>query len=237
MLRLKTQKYIEQRLHSANKNIKYDEYINKLIPYYIKVVHHRYQLEFSTKGWMTENNLDGSYCYSKKPWSSIAATPEWAAKLIICDNEETRDAFIITLGHEMAHKEKELCVFKYGLRYWRLIKFLNEIRADFRGAELMAGSNRQALITSCLYKRKYKEEEFGEEDNGNPFHPSWTNRLKYATYYDFNETLILDVAKDLKLNKKHLGDRFFVDKIAKEYKNKHVSLQPLPVPINEGDTD
>lgn len=97
---------------------------------------------------------------------------------------------MITIGHELTHKEKDFFSFRYILSY-KFISWVNEVHADFGAAEKMADSSRNKLILSMKYKLSLKQ-----TDNDSPTHPSWEKRLDYVSNYDFDETLIRKIAED-----------------------------------------
>ena len=120
----------------------------------------------------------------------ILVNAEWAARLALIEDQDTKDAFMITIGHELTHKEKDFFSFRYILSY-KFISWVNEVHADFGAAEKMADSSRNKLILSMKYKLSLKQ-----TDNDSPTHPSWEKRLDYVSNYDFDETLIRKIAED-----------------------------------------
>ena len=137
----------------------------------------------------------------------ILVNAEWAARLALIEDQDTKDAFMITIGHELTHKEKDFFSFRYILSY-KFISWVNEVHADFGAAEKMADSSRDKLILSMKYKLSLKQ-----TDNDSPTHPSWKRRLKYASNYDFDETLIRKIADDIGCH-----NEFLINKITSYYK-------------------
>jgi len=43
----------------------------------------------------------------------VLLNAEWAARIVLFDNESTMNAFKLTVGHELTHKEKEINRCKY----------------------------------------------------------------------------------------------------------------------------
>ena len=111
-----------------------------------------YKLKFKKGRGLTYNNLGANAGFFKN--SSIVATPEWAFQLII-NNEEAGLTFLITIGHELTHKEKEFNILKYGIKYIKMIAYTNEIHADFGAAQKMFNCNRKILIKAIDYKLNY----------------------------------------------------------------------------------
>lgn len=120
----------------------------------------------------------------------ILASQEWAIRLFL--NNEIKDAFTITIGHERVHLEKDFFykkpINKFGKKF---VNWVNEVHADFGAAEKMADSSRNKLILSMKYKLSLKQ-----TDNDSPTHPSWEKRLDYVSNYDFDETLIRKIAEN-----------------------------------------
>lgn len=231
-----SQVYIENRLQCArNHGIDVvDDYLSVLIPYYSIVAHHGFVLKFSKDFGLDPTDLDGSPgLYSpfwRRKWTKIYITPEWAVRVIIRHDQATHNAFLFTLGHEIAHKETEVCDMLCFGYCWRLIATLNEIRADFRSAELIANSNRQAFIDSCEYKNNVKKEN-GQISKDSPNHISWQKRIDLATNFDFNDELILHVASYLGYNLNNKLRIIAIRRIMKAYSNRHICLCPPPYKI------
>lgn len=120
----------------------------------------------------------------------------WTYNIAYNDNENTRYAFLITLGHELTHKDGDF----FELLYWGVnkdfIKWINEVHADFGAAQKMFDSNRSVLINSCQYKYNYKINH-NKKDIDTSSHPSWTRRKYYAEHFDFNSKLTQQIAKDI----------------------------------------
>ena len=127
------------------------------------------------------------------PRMSILVTPEWAAHLVLYNTDEVHNAFRITLGHELTHKEKQLCELQYSPFAMKLIAHVNEVHADFGGTQKMANSSKKALIESIEYKKQFRK-----NDKSDCFHPSWALRLKYAQIGSFDFNLIQEIARDVK---------------------------------------
>lgn len=140
---------------------------------------------------------------------SIIVSPEWAYTLMSSNNDNVNNAFLITIGHEITHKENDIH-FINGLSSFIFSCWINELHADFGAAEKMVNNNRQLLLESCKYKKervllwrqssKDKYSKFADllfnkipQD-----HPSWQQRIDYITNYNFNEELIRKIAKDTK---------------------------------------
>lgn len=139
---------------------------------------------------------------------------EWAAMCILFNDNDTRNAFIITLGHELTHKDGD---FKKKLKNKidkQFIYWINEVHADFGGVQKTYHSSRRALVNSCEYKYNYKIKQ-KREDEDKTTHPSWQRRKEYAEKYNFDETLIKRIANDTGCNNATLIEQAisFYDKI------------------------
>lgn len=123
--------------------------------------------------------------------NKIILNAEWAARIILYNNSKTKNAFLITIGHELTHKEKEISRFAWKRNDRKFIAQLNEIHADFGAAQKMVNSSRERLINSIDYKKRLKK-----IDKGDFVHPSWKRRGYYANNFNFNKTLVYQVAND-----------------------------------------
>lgn len=128
------------------------------------------------------------------PPNYILVSPEWATKLLLYNNEATQNAFLITLGHEITHNEGDFPDINYQKNDKRFINWVNEVHADFGGAEKMGSSNRNKLIASIVYKRSFKKKKKWNKDYST--HPSWNKREEYVTNYNFDEILIKKIATE-----------------------------------------
>lgn len=138
----------------------------------------------------------------------IIASPEWAARLFLFDSEATRNAFTITIGHEITHIDGDFPNTKLTRNDKKFVNWVNEVHADFGAAEKMVEYNRQKLIGSMQYKMDAKKEprckllnKFTKKvlnllHSDEYTHPSWETRLEYATNYDFDENLIKRIATE-----------------------------------------
>lgn len=145
----------------------------------------------------------------------ILCSQEWAVQLL--SDKDSNNPFLITLGHEVSHKEQHFKVKKLKWQDKRFVNWSIEVFCDFNGAKLFVNSCRKDLINSCIYKLKFKK-RFADTAS----HPSWIRRIEYATNYDFNEKLIARIAHDTKCNNKNL-----IDAVTKFYQNRYIQLYPF----------
>lgn len=143
----------------------------------------------------------------------ILISPEWAVRLVLFDDEETKNAFKITLGHELTHKDGDYFKLLSFGKNKRFVNYTNEVHADFGAAEKMVNSDRKKLIASMNYKLSLKANNKNTND-----HPSWNTRKYYAENYNFNKKLIERIAKDVGCNNKDL-----IEKVC-EYYNSDIIL-------------
>lgn len=128
--------------------------------------------------------------------NTIAISYGWALHLIHNQNEETDNAFRITIGHELGHKAGDFPIsmkYMFSRNAMKLIFWSNEVQHDFYAAKIMVDYSRDALISSMKYKIKLKK-----NNKSDLSHPSWVKRLYYAERFDFNEDLIKQIAIDTK---------------------------------------
>lgn len=151
----------------------------------------------------------------------IILNSRWAYQIVKDNNEQTRNAFCITIGHELTHKEGDICKSKYGIGARRFICWVNEVHCDFGGAQKMADSDREKLLMSCEYKQDIKKsnikvKKFNKKtkksDEDAESHPDWEKRINYVKEYDFNEKLIKKIAEDVNFH-----DEEIIQRVCHEY--------------------
>lgn len=131
--------------------------------------------------------------------SYVICSYEWAVQLVINDSEDTFNAFLITLGHELAHKDGDFSVL-----FWerkrkcyickedrKFVNWVTEVHHDFAATEKIVGSSKEKLIESIDYKIAVKP-----NNTDSPSHPSWKQRKLYAEMGAFNRKLIDIIALD-----------------------------------------
>lgn len=133
----------------------------------------------------TPNSLNAS---SMLP-GGVLFSKEWAVRAVLFDGDETRNAFMVAVGHELSHKEKEYPRLRYSGCDREFIAKTNEVLADYNGAKRMLHSSRRDLLRSIFYKRQHRI-SMGKEDTGDRAHPSWERRAYYVTKYNFDAKLI-----------------------------------------------
>lgn len=122
----------------------------------------------------------------------IIFNSEWAAHLMLSRDEETLNAFKATMGHELAHKDNDYVFWEFWTKDKKFVNWVNEVHADFGGAEKSFDLSRENQICALQYKLIYK----GKRDKDTAGHPSWKRRLEYVTKHNFNEHLIELIAAD-----------------------------------------
>lgn len=194
MISKETKKYIQRIANKKRISIP-DNYTEALSEYCLLVEKRGHKLEFRTGRNLAPDSLGANAGLFGR--SSIVVTPEWAAKLVFENADDTRNAFLITLGHELTHKDKEIFPLRFGFRWMSLIAYINEIHADYSAAQKMVESKRSILLKSVDYKRYHKVEIRGIQDKDTPEHPSWTRRKSYIESFNFDAQLIRKIALDL----------------------------------------
>jgi len=133
----------------------------------------------------------------------IIFNSEWAAHLVLLHDEQTRNAFKGTIGHELAHKDNDFVFWEFGTKDKKFVNWVNEVHADFTGADKSFDLRRDEQIRALQYKLMYK----GKKDKDTSGHPSWKKRLEYITKYNFDSQLIMQIASDVGCkNQKLIGN-------------------------------
>lgn len=152
----------------------------------------KYPITFIGDFIYSKNEL-GASSYSKY----IVFSPEWGYQLLTNKDKNIVNAFLLTMKHEEAHKEKEFKPVNINDKHFSNI--VTEIHCDFRGAELAFQSNRQTFIDSLNFKiQLIGLDKFciTHDEGCLSYHPSWNKRVYYAANYNFDEKLIRRVALD-----------------------------------------
>ena len=129
----------------------------------------------------------------------IICSYEWAVQLIIGNEEDVINSFLITLGHELAHKDGDYAFLCWDRKnkhyihkkYRKFVNWVTEVHHDFAAAQKMADSSKEKLLASIDFKIKLKPDS---EDSLT--HPSWQQRKAYAEMGAFNKELIEMIAID-----------------------------------------
>lgn len=197
-----TKKYIKNKAHEKNISLP-DNYLDELYAYCSLIKEFNRRLSFRKGRNLPENRLGCNAGYLK--CSTIVATPEWAFRLTAINTENVRLAFLMSLGHELSHKENDLnpffyIIFKNGVKF---ISYVNEIHADFGATQKFANYQRITQVNAMLYKVEAKK-EYKIPDRAKNGHPSWRQRIEYVKNYDFDKKLIRKIAKDTNCNNEKL---------------------------------
>lgn len=145
----------------------------------------------------------------------ILATQEWLINLIIDETDNTQNAFLITLGHELTHQDEEVSKKNISNEDKKFVNWVIEVYCDFGAAKKMVEYSRERLIKSMEYKINMKHSSIEDEN-----HPSWNNRLKYATNYNFDKKLIKQIYTDSGCKNEKL-----LNKAIEFYKNRSIELK------------
>ena len=168
-------------------NVKTYEGINVVLDKYeniIKAKHCNFKFTFFYDCMTVQESM------SLTRTKTIVANPAWAAKLVLLNNSEIETVFLITSGHEMTHNEAEFSTSGFRGKNKKFINWVNEVHADFGGAEKMAQSSKEKLINSISYKIRVKP-----NNQESSTHPSWKQRMNYAKTGVFNKALIETIAE------------------------------------------
>lgn len=198
MISKSTVKYIANK--AANANICLPEnYLDILEKYCDIVESFGYRLSFRKGRGNNPETLGCNSGYTK--YTTIVATPEWAATIVLEASVEAQNAFLMTLGHELTHKEKDLSpliglliatlYLTNPISGLRFVAHVNEIHADFGAVGKFAKNDKEKQIAAMQYKAK-RTNETGEDTIA---HPLWKHRIEYIGEYNFDESLIKEIAK------------------------------------------
>lgn len=131
----------------------------------------------------------------------ILINAEWAARIILNqDNPHMHDAFALTVCHEITHQEKDFYYFDLFTADGKFVNWIDEVHADFGGAEKGLNGERSRAYLAMEYKLSCKT----KEDRDTRSHPSWNRRIDYITNYDFNDDLIDKIAFECGCNNDRL---------------------------------
>lgn len=168
---------------------------------------HGYQLVIYTRLGQDKDSVNCNAGFFK--FSPIFVTQHYAMQLILNPSTEMRNAFMVSIGHELTHKDGNLCPLM-GLLTNQLLKIpanvqflshVNEVHADFGAVQKVANSKRSVQVNAMTFKMQHREERHDFE------HPSWKQRLNYIENYNFNEILIRQIAKDTNCTNEKLIQR------------------------------
>lgn len=135
--------------------------------------------------YLLEPNKPNANAFSYK---KIKINSAWAIKLLNnLNDEELLNAFAITIGHELGHKEKHINRL-YHLPNLKFLSWVQEVYCDFYGTAILAKNEKNKLISSIMYKMKNKNQDYSDTS-----HPSWNQRLEYARYGQFDDKLIAKI--------------------------------------------
>ena len=147
--------------------------------------------------------------------NKIYVSSEWAVLLLENDNEEIKNAFLFTLGHELTHKDKSFPTNKYRKKDLKFINWVNEVYCDFGAAKKIGNNSKDNLKRAIKFKIKMKPHN--EESKT---HPSWNKRLEYAEIGVFGKILIKQIYTDSKCNNDDL-----LNEVIEFYKNRTITLK------------
>lgn len=135
----------------------------------------------------------------------ILFNAEWAARVVLFDNEETLNAFKSTVGHELTHKDREITIERcYSSLDKLFIRRINEVRADFGAGQRMLNSQRNLVLDAVNYKRALNSR--GRRLKFDP-HPTWEQRYNYIKNYNFSRELIYKIADDMNYHNKAIIEK------------------------------
>ena len=134
-------------------------------------------------------------------------TPDWLAVILLKNDTYTKNAFILTVGHELAHTydvtQRECRNFiKKRLTHVEttFLKWSNEVAADFKASKML--NSQTEFVNALKYKQQYKQQYTIDTDNDN--RPSWNKRIYYAQNCNTIQEALSQIYKDLGCNNNKL---------------------------------
>ena len=124
--------------------------------------------------------------------NTIRVNAEYAARLVLFNDEATWNSYYLSVGHELTHSFFDPWIINHHGKNKKFVSWVRELHADYGAAQKMSNSNREKLIQGLKYKAKLKT-----IDEDSKSHPSWKRRIQYVSVFDFDDTLIKQVAKDV----------------------------------------
>ena len=146
--------------------------------------------------WVGSNIIPNDFLMANTSVLRLVITMNYLWALEVVNNYgclETMNALSISIGHESGHINGD---FRYKGKHKALVNWIVEVHNDFYGCALNASYQKNALISSCEYKYRYKKERNIEDDSKSATHPTWEQRIKYAEYGSFDEELFKMIAED-----------------------------------------
>lgn len=141
---------------------------------------------------------------------TILINAEWAARIVLeQDNPYMHDAFALTVYHEISHHKNDFSYFDFWSKNGRFVNWVNEVHADFRGTKMAFDGKREQAAAAMKYKLCNKR-----KDRDQILHPSWNRRIDYILNFDFNHTLIDQIAMDTGCK-----DTLLIEAVKKHYDN------------------
>lgn len=201
MISFMTKRYIRKRVAELMISSDYLEILKEIEKRkFLNGIQVRFSWLYNNKKFLCANAFYGKY---------ILLNPEWATMLILYNDTKIKNAFNITIGHELTHREKELRGIRFCKDKRKFVRWVNEVHADFGGAQKMADSSREKLLASIKYKS-----DLHTNSTDNEAHPSWKRRKCYVENYDFEPQLVRKIASDIGYN-----NQVFIEEVCNFYPN------------------
>lgn len=138
----------------------------------------------------------------------IAVNAEWAARLVLFNSQEVKDAFRYTIGHEMTHQAGDYNYLEAFTVDKRFVNWVSEVHADYGGAVSAFNGDLNKAISAIDYKARGIK-----KDNDHQGHPSWKRRQDYLKIGSFDDKMIQQIANDVGCRK-----RILIENVIKFYK-------------------
>lgn len=129
----------------------------------------------------------------------ILVSAEWAARLVLDPDEDVRNAFIFTIGHEMTHQKRDYLFLDFPTKDKRFADWVSEVHADYGGALLVFEGRTEPSVQAMEFKKSN-----AKNNRDSVSHPSWKRRIEYLLRGTFDSNLIRLIAKDTGCNNEKL---------------------------------
>ena len=202
------------RFRARKLKIKWNSnYLSNLHQYNNMIKAYGCRLDFHWRRCSSFKELNCNAGFGKH--TTVVASLGWAEKLVFSNSEEVRNAFLMSLGHELTHKENDANILsglfvKNGIKF---IAYANEVHADFGAVMKFGEGNKEKQLKAMKYKQSCKRNPNASDF----FHPSWNERYAYINTGMFDENLIRRIAKNVDCTNEHL-----IEKVINHFEEIHL---------------
>ena len=193
MISFGTKRYIKKYAKNNNLDLP-SNYLNYLRAY--SDIAKKYSCKLHFHGWRKATIKIPAIDAGFFSFSPIVATPGYAVLLLFDESGIYNEAFLMSLGHEITHKENDINPWRYCGNNQKFVAHVNEVHADFGAVSKLGNGDSTRQIRAMALKRKDKIKR-KKKDVSNQEPPSWKKRMEYIQNKVFDETLIRRIAADV----------------------------------------